>query len=70
MGLGLLGGIGFVQLARRTEDPAEKGRLMGLHKSSGVVMLAALALRVVLRLRSVIPNRFAGPAIVQASVCG
>ena len=65
MGVGLLGCIGSVQAARRTEDPAQKGAWMGLHKSGGVLMLLALVVRVLARMRSTIPPRFPGPADVQ-----
>jgi cytochrome b561 len=58
MGVGIIGGIGSVQKARYLEPGAEKKMYMDLHKSSGVLMLLAGFLRVVLRLRSNAPERF------------
>lgn len=65
MGVGAIGGIGTVQVARNLEPGPEKKQLMDLHKSSGMVMLVGILLRIVLRLRSAIPERFPGPRPLQ-----
>lgn len=61
MGLGIVGGIGSVQRARMLEPGPQKKLYMDLHKGSGVLMLAGIFLRMLLRLRSPIPERFPGP---------
>lgn len=65
MGVGVLGGIGTAQAAKRLEPGPEKKTLMELHKSSGLVMLLGMILRVVFRFRSGIPERFPGPRPLQ-----
>lgn len=65
MGVGIAGGIGSVQVAQRLEPGPEKKLWMEFHKSSGVLMLAGIFLRIVLRLRSPIPERFPGPKPLQ-----
>lgn len=51
MGLGTVGSIATVQMAKHSEG-LEKKRLMDAHKRTGVLMLAALGLRILLRLLS------------------
>jgi len=65
MGVGAIGGIGTVQLARNMEPGPEKKQCMDLHKISGVLMLAGICLRIVLRFRSIIPGRYPGLRPVQ-----
>merc|ERR1739848_862484 len=57
MGAGIIGGVASVQMAKQAEG-LEKKRLMDFHKGSGFVMLGALFLRIVLRFRSHIPERW------------
>lgn len=64
MAVGAFVGIGSVQAALRS-DGAAKRNYMLLHKSSGVLMLLAILLRIKLRLGSAIPPSFPGPKIVQ-----
>lgn len=66
MGGSLIGSIATVQMARRSEG-LEKKRLMDAHKATGVAMLAAIVLRMLLRLRSPIPERFPGPKVFKLS---
>jgi cytochrome b561 len=65
MAVGLLGCVGSIQFARRSENPGSKVAWMGLHKSGGVLMLGALVVRIAARLGSTIPPRFPGPSTVK-----
>jgi cytochrome b561 len=64
MAVGTFVGIGSVQVATRS-DGATKRNYMLIHKSSGVLMLLAILVRIKLRLSSVIPENFPGPAKLQ-----
>lgn len=66
MGVGIVGGIGSVQIAKQSEG-REKRKWLDIHKGSGVLMLVGFFLRVVLRLRSPIPERFPGPKVLKVA---
>jgi len=64
MAVGIFGAIGTVQVASRSEGLVKK-RYLRLHKQTGLVMLFALVVRTLLRVRSGIPPRFPGNKAVQ-----
>lgn len=65
MGVGVMGGIGSVQVAKNLEPGPEKKYWIDLHKGSGLLMLLGVIIRIVLRMRSNIPERFPGPKPLQ-----
>lgn len=62
--IGVIGSIGFVQVAARSKGTTKK-HYMALHKGSGFLMLLAVLARVILRFFSDIPPRFPGPRGLQ-----
>mmetsp|Transcript_2044 Transcript_2044/g.3593 ORF Transcript_2044/g.3593 Transcript_2044/m.3593 type:complete len:215 (-) Transcript_2044:328-972(-) len=61
MGGSLIACVGFVQAAQYTKGK-EKGRMMFLHKSFGVLAAGMLLPRVALRLGSALPKHIPGPS--------
>jgi cytochrome b561 len=65
MAAGAFTSIGTIQAAIRTEDKGRKQEWVELHKKSGMVMLAAIAARIWIRLQSGVPKPFSAPEALQ-----
>uniref|UniRef100_A0A7S2TWJ3 Cytochrome b561 bacterial/Ni-hydrogenase domain-containing protein n=2 Tax=Lotharella oceanica TaxID=641309 RepID=A0A7S2TWJ3_9EUKA len=61
----VLGCFGTVQMAMNTKDKKQKGKLMKLHKSMGLVVAGLVVPRVGMRLTSALPGHLPGSSFEQ-----